>query len=94
MKVDRELVLHMAKLAQLDLTEDEVEMFTTQLASIVNYVEQLNEVTETAEPFSFPSYLKQACRPDVVQPSLDMEQAMKNAPERWKNLFRVPRILP
>ena len=94
MKVDRELVLHIAKLAQLELTDQEVETFTTQLTSIVSYIEQLTKVEEPVEPFSFPTFLSQPLRPDRVQPSLPPEESMQNAPDQKKNLFRVPRILP
>lgn len=94
MKIDRELVLHIAKLGQLELTDLEVETFTTQLASIVNYIEKLKELDEPAQPFSFSAFLKLPLRFDEVLPSLPVEQSMKNAPDQKKNLFRVPRILP
>ena len=70
MKVDRELVLHIAKLAHIELSDAEIELFTTQLASILQYVEKLNEVTEPAEPFVFGDFLTLPLREDLVSPSL------------------------
>jgi aspartyl-tRNA(Asn)/glutamyl-tRNA(Gln) amidotransferase subunit C len=94
MKVDRELVSHVARLAHIELTEPEAELFTTQLASILQYMEKLNEVTENAEPFAFKDFLNLSLRKDAVTPSLSVEDVMKNAPSQKKNLFRVPRIIP
>jgi aspartyl-tRNA(Asn)/glutamyl-tRNA(Gln) amidotransferase subunit C len=94
MKVDRELVLHIAGLARIELEETEIEQFTTQLSSILSYVEKLKEVTDEAEPFSFSKFLTLPMREDVVVPSLPVDRVMRNAPESKKNLFRVPRIIP
>jgi aspartyl-tRNA(Asn)/glutamyl-tRNA(Gln) amidotransferase subunit C len=94
MKIDRELVSHVAKLAHIELTEPEIELFTTQLASVLQYMEKLNEVTEDTEPFAFKNLLPDSLREDVVTPSLSAEDVMKSAPSQRKNLFRVPRIIP
>jgi aspartyl-tRNA(Asn)/glutamyl-tRNA(Gln) amidotransferase subunit C len=94
MKVDRELVSQVARLANIELTESDIELFTTQLASIVDYMEKLNEVKEDAEPFAFQDFLTLPLREDVVIPSLPVDEVMKNAPSQKKNLFRVPRIIP
>ena len=94
MKIDRELVRHIAKLAHLDLEEREVDLFTRQLGEILEYVEQLGEVKQPAEPFSFGSFLSSRTRPDERIPSLPVEEALRNAPDRVRQFFKVPRILP
>jgi aspartyl-tRNA(Asn)/glutamyl-tRNA(Gln) amidotransferase subunit C len=94
LQVDRKLVLHIADLAHLQLTEDEVKTFARQLQQILQYIEKLNEVTETSSPFSFGKYLESRMRSDTVEPSLSTEDALRNAPESVKRLFKVPKILP
>jgi aspartyl-tRNA(Asn)/glutamyl-tRNA(Gln) amidotransferase subunit C len=94
LQVDRELVLHIADLAHLQLTEDEVQLFARQLQQILHYIEKLNELTETSAPFSFGEYLSPRLRSDTVEPSLPVEDALRNAPQRAKRLFKVPKILP
>ena len=94
MRVDRELVSHVARLARIELTEPEIELFTTHLASILKYMEKLNEVQEETEPFVFGDFLTHSLREDAVTPSLPVDQVMKAAPSQKRNLFRVPRIIP
>ena len=94
MRVDRELVSRVAGLARIDLSESEIELFTTQLSSILQYMEKLNEVKEEAEPFIFPDFLTLSLHEDALTPSLSVDQVIKNAPSHRKNLFRVPRIIP
>ncbi|MCI0417006.1 Asp-tRNA(Asn)/Glu-tRNA(Gln) amidotransferase subunit GatC [bacterium] len=94
MKVDRDLVLQIAKLAHMELTDEEVQLFTTQLGSILQYVEKLNEESEQAEPFVFDELLSLPFREDIVTPSLTIDASLQNAPDRKKNFFRVPRIIP
>ena len=94
MNIDRNLVLHIAKLARVELTEAEAETFTTQLAAILEYVAKLDQVSETAEPFAFGEWMQSALRPDTPAQSLPVNEALQNAPDHRKNLFRVPRIIP
>ena len=94
MNVDRDLVLHIAQLAKLELQESEIELFVKQLGDIFQYIEQLNEASETAEPFSFSFFLPPSTRPDIAGESLSVEEALKNAPERYKQFFKVPKIIP
>jgi aspartyl-tRNA(Asn)/glutamyl-tRNA(Gln) amidotransferase subunit C len=94
MNVDRDLVLHIAQLAKLELQESEIELFVKQLGDILQYIEQLNEASGTAEPFSFSFFLPSSTRPDIARESLTVEEALKNAPERYKQFFKVPKIIP
>jgi aspartyl-tRNA(Asn)/glutamyl-tRNA(Gln) amidotransferase subunit C len=93
MNIDRSLVLHIASLARIELTEPEVQMFQSQLSTILEYINKLNEIEETAEPYTFRTELD-SFRSDDPAPSLPVDEALKNAPDRSNNLFRVPRILP
>ena len=94
MKIDRELVLHIAELAHIELREEELDRFTKQLQEILLYVEQLNEVQQPAQPFSYADFLPSFLRPDHPIPSLPVDEALRNAPARVKDFFKVPRILP
>jgi aspartyl-tRNA(Asn)/glutamyl-tRNA(Gln) amidotransferase subunit C len=76
MNVDRDLVLHIAQLAKLELQESEIELFVKQLGDILQYIEQLNEASGTAEPFSFSFFLPSSTRPDIAGESLTAEEAL------------------
>jgi aspartyl-tRNA(Asn)/glutamyl-tRNA(Gln) amidotransferase subunit C len=90
--IDRETVLKVAQLAKLELSEEEVELFSRQLADILNFVNQMNEVdTEGVEPFVL-DYGQTPMREDIPQPSLPKEEIEKNAPEFENGYFVVPRI--
>jgi aspartyl-tRNA(Asn)/glutamyl-tRNA(Gln) amidotransferase subunit C len=93
-KIDREIVLHIGKLAHLELSEAEQDLFAKQLQNILQYVEKLNEIKQPAEPFSYGAYLKSTAQTDSLQPCLPVDEALKNAPERVRDFFKVPRIIP
>lgn len=94
MHIDRDVVVHIAGLARIELQEGEIELFTKQLGAILDYMEKLQEVKQPAEPFTFGELPAAATRPDELQPSLPVEEALRNAPDRVKQFFRVPRIIP
>ncbi len=90
--IDRETVLKVAWLARLNLTEEEVELFSKQLADIIEFVNQMNEVdTEGVEPFVL-DYGQTPLREDKPQSSLPREEIEKNAPQFENGYFVVPRI--
>ncbi|KLU62594.1 aspartyl/glutamyl-tRNA(Asn/Gln) amidotransferase subunit C [Peptococcaceae bacterium CEB3] len=94
MKISRPDVEHVAMLARLELTEPEIEMFTEQLNSILEYaalLEQLN--TDGVSPTAHVLPLHNVLREDVTQPSLEQERALMNAPDAENGFFRVPRIV-
>lgn len=94
MKIDREQVQHVAKLARLALTPEETERFAEQLSEILSYVEKLNEIdTSGVEPTSHVLSLSNVLREDRARPSLSTDQALANAPEREGAFFRVPKII-
>lgn len=91
MKID---VTHVAKLANLPLTDEEKKKFEKQLSSILEYIEKLNEVgTKDVEPASQVTGLENVTREDAASPSLSQEEALSNTSEKHNGLFKVPAIL-
>jgi len=94
MKVTKELVLHIAELAQLKLREDEIEKFQEELNQILSYVEKLNEIdTSQVEPLSHPLPTINVYREDKKETSLPREEALKNAPDSTEEFFKVPKVI-
>jgi aspartyl-tRNA(Asn)/glutamyl-tRNA(Gln) amidotransferase subunit C len=91
MAISREQVLHVAALAKLALTEEEVERFTEQLGAILEAVGKVSELDlEGVEPLSHPLDLVNAWDEDEPRPSLPLEDVFANAPESEDRHFRVP----
>jgi aspartyl-tRNA(Asn)/glutamyl-tRNA(Gln) amidotransferase subunit C len=89
--IDREQVLHVAKLARLRLTDDEVERMAGELSKILEYVETMNELDlDGVEPTSHVVDLTNVLREDLPRPSLDRETALEQAPDAAEGGFRVP----
>ena len=88
-------VERIAALARLDLTEAETELFTHQLAQILEYAERLQEVDTNAVTATWhPGTTASSLRPDVLRPSLTREDALANAPDAAPDgLFRVPKVI-
>ena len=86
-------VEHVAKLARLELTEEEKEKFTRQLGDVLKYVDHMNEVdTASFEPLSHPIDFVNVMRDDVVHYEQTKEQLMANAPDEENGFFKVPKI--
>ncbi len=94
MNVDKDLVLHIARLAHLELQESEIELFVKQLGDILHYIDKLNEAGQAAEPFSFSAFLPSITRSDIPGESLPVDEVLKNAPESFKQFFKVPKVIP
>jgi aspartyl-tRNA(Asn)/glutamyl-tRNA(Gln) amidotransferase subunit C len=85
---------HVARLARLSLTPQELDRFRTQLGVILEAAERVQEVAaEDVPPTSHPVALKNVYREDEPKPSLTHEAALANAPEAEEGRFRVPRIV-
>lgn len=94
MSISIQNVEHVAKLARLDLSEQEKELFTGQLNAILKYAEQLNTLdTTNVEPTSHVLPLYNVMRDDVPHDSLPIEQVMLNAPEEEDGHFKVPAVI-
>jgi aspartyl-tRNA(Asn)/glutamyl-tRNA(Gln) amidotransferase subunit C len=92
--ISRADVAHVAKLARLELTDDELEMFTGQLAAVLDHAADI-EALDTADvpPTAHPLPLENDFRDDVPRPSLDRDEVLAMAPDAEGGRFRVPRIL-
>jgi aspartyl-tRNA(Asn)/glutamyl-tRNA(Gln) amidotransferase subunit C len=89
--ISRDEVLHVARLARLDLTDDEVERLGEQLDAILEAVGKVAELDLTAvQPTAHPLDLVNVWRDDEPRPSLTPDEALANAPDRNGDLFRVP----
>ncbi len=86
-------VKHVAKLARLELTEEETEKYSKQLGDILKYVEQMNEVDTTGvEPMPHAIPVYNVMREDIVKYEQTKEELMSNAPFEENGFFRVPKI--
>ncbi len=93
-RITTEQVKHVANLARLAITEEEVEVMTNQLDAIITFAELLNEVdTENVKPTSHVLDMKNVMREDIPKKGLDNEEVVKNAPDHTDGYIRVPSIL-
>ena len=91
MAIDRETVMHVARLARLDLTAAEADRLTIELDAILEAVSKVSELDlADVPPTSHPLDLVNVWADDEPRPSLTVEEALANAPAREGNLFRVP----
>ena len=91
MAITREEVLHVARLASLELTEDEVERLTGELSAILEAVSKVSELDlSDVPPTSHPLELVNAWAEDEPRPSLPLDDVFANAPAREGDLFKVP----
>lgn len=87
-------VPHVAKLANLPLTNNELNLFEKQLEETVEYVEELSEInTKNIEPTSQVTGLENVTRDDIAEPSLSQEQALSNTKNSHNGFFKVNAIL-
>ena len=94
MEISKEEVEHVAKLARLEVSEDEKAMFARQLSGILTYMDQLKELeTKGIEPTATVLPTENVFRDDDVRPSLPQEKALANEPDQTDGFFRVPKIL-
>jgi len=93
-KIDRTIVEHIAELARLELTEDEIERYAEQLSAILEYAERLQDIdTDAIPPTASVLPLRNVLREDVVQPSLPRDEALANAADKVDGQFRVDAVL-
>ena len=92
--ISREEVQNVARLARLQLTDDEAERMREQLDAILAYIDKLRELdVEGVEPTAHAVPLVNVMRDDGLVPCLPQESALANAPDRAGEFFRVPRII-
>jgi aspartyl-tRNA(Asn)/glutamyl-tRNA(Gln) amidotransferase subunit C len=92
--LDADTVAKVAELARLALTADEREQMVRQLSAILDYVDLLRRVpTDGVEPLAHPLPVQNVFRPDEPAPSLPVDAALANAPDRQGDFFGVPAVL-
>jgi aspartyl-tRNA(Asn)/glutamyl-tRNA(Gln) amidotransferase subunit C len=89
--IDREQVLHVARLARLELSDDEVERMSAELSGILEHVERISELDlDGVEPTAHVIALENVLRPDEPRPSWPVEKVLAQAPDSASESFRVP----
>ncbi|HVL81223.1 MAG TPA: Asp-tRNA(Asn)/Glu-tRNA(Gln) amidotransferase subunit GatC [Actinomycetota bacterium] len=94
MAISREEVEHVARLARLELTEEEKELFGEQLSVVLERAQRIQSLPlDDVPPTQHPVELSNVLRPDVVVPPPPPDRILENAPETEGPFFKVPRIL-
>ena len=92
-KITRDEVRHVAKLARLELLDEEERLMTEQMNNILDYMDKLNELdTFQVEPTTHAIQLQNVFRQDKVEPSLERDYALANAPQSDGSSFVVPKV--
>jgi aspartyl-tRNA(Asn)/glutamyl-tRNA(Gln) amidotransferase subunit C len=92
--IQQDEVKHIAKLARLQLSEDELPRYTEQVGRILAFFDELKQLdTAGVPPTAHPIPVSNAFREDALKPSLGADRALANAPQREGDYFRVPKIL-
>lgn len=92
--LDEKTVRHVAELARLNLSNDELTRYAEQLSRILEYVDQLSEIdTSNVEPTAHTIPIRNVFRSDEVSETLPADQALHNAPARQDDFFKVPKVL-
>lgn len=92
--ITRDDVAHVARLARLTLTDDELDTFTDQLASILDHAADVEALDlDDVAPTSHPYPLENVVRADEVRPCLDRDEVLAEAPASEDGMFRVPPVL-
>jgi aspartyl-tRNA(Asn)/glutamyl-tRNA(Gln) amidotransferase subunit C len=93
-RITRDDVAHVAKLARLEVSEAELDLFTGQLAAVLEHADDVASLdTEGVPPTAHPLPLENVLRADEPRPSLDRDEVLSQAPSVEENRFRVPPVL-
>ena len=94
MKIDKNTTLKIAKLTRIKIEDSEIDELSAQLSSILDWVEQLNEVnTANVEPLNNVSMVKLPLRKDEESKEDKIKDVLSNAPEKLENYFVVPKVV-
>lgn len=94
MKLTQEQAAQVARLARLELPDEELAGLAAQMDAILAYVDKLNELdTDNIEPMSHAVPMENAFRADDVKPSIGVERALQNAPAADGGCFQVPKVI-
>jgi aspartyl-tRNA(Asn)/glutamyl-tRNA(Gln) amidotransferase subunit C len=93
-RISKQQVAHVARLARLELSDEELELYTSQLASVLQHAADIEALDiEAVPPTAHPMPLANVLREDVALPSLGRDEVLSQAPEVEAGRFRIPRIL-
>jgi len=93
MQISEAIVKHTAYLARLNLTPEEISLYSRQLTSVLNYIQKLRELdVKNVSPTYHVLKLKNVFRDDEVKESLAVDKVLNNAPERKDDFFKVPKV--
>lgn len=94
MKITKEQVEHVAHLARLNLSEEEINSLTTDMEMILEFADQMNEMTfEDVNATAHVIPIQNVFREDVMQPSMERETLLANAPSHEKGCYTVPKVV-
>ena len=94
MKITKEQVIHVAKLARLHLDEGAIELYTKQLGDILTYMDTLNRLdTKGVSATSHAIFINNAFREDKARPSMPVKLSLTNAPQSEGGSFVVPKVI-
>ncbi|KOF58157.1 MULTISPECIES: Asp-tRNA(Asn)/Glu-tRNA(Gln) amidotransferase subunit GatC [Clostridium] len=94
MAVSKKDVEYVAELARLSFTEEEKESLAHDLNSVLGYIDKLNELdTDNVDIIVNPYYIENKFREDVVEPSMDLKDVIKNSPKNLEEYIIVPKII-
>lgn len=85
---------HIAKLAKLKFSDEEIEKLQSELNQVLQYIDKLNELNlDEVEPLENINPTENIFREDAVKPGITKEEALKNAPSKTDNFFKVPKVI-
>ena len=94
MKIDKETLQKLAHLSRLELDPSKEDTYIKDLEEVLTWVEKLNELdTEGVEPLTNMSFEVNAFRNDEVSNTIEYDRALKNAPDKDEDYFKVPKVL-
>ena len=94
MSIDSSQVSHIARLARLSISDEEIKLFGSQLSDILTHIKKLEQLdTSGVEPTSHALLLENVDRLDEVREPLAVDDVLANAPDRYEGFYRVPKII-
>ncbi len=94
MKINDDLVQHIAHLARLEFQGEDLKAIKGDMQNIISFMDKLSELdTDEVEPLIFMSDEVNVLREDLVEKTVTSEQALKNAPKKDSDYFRIPKVL-
>jgi len=94
LQITKKTINHVANLARLNLKDEEVNTLLTQMGDILTYIDKLNSLdTSNVKPMEHVKPISNVFRDDVIAPSFNRDDILKNAPEKEDGAFSVPKIM-